>query len=143
MPEQLEAPLVAQDRRLSSKPGVLVIDDEHMVRSLLQLGLERSGFEVWVAADGRAAIECYREHREDIAVVLIDVRMPGLDGPATLDGLRELNADVVACFMTGDMGAYHPEDLMRRGAVQVIPKPFQFDELVGIMRLLAHGGVLN
>ena len=71
-----------------AKPGVLVVDDEHLVRVIMQLGLERDGFEVWTAANGRQAIELYREHREDIAAVLLDVRMPGLDGPATLGALR-------------------------------------------------------
>jgi CheY-like chemotaxis protein len=123
------------------RAGVLVVDDEHLVRVMLQLGLERYGFEVWTAGNGREAIELYREHREEIAVVLLDVRMPGLDGPATLAALRELNPEVQACFMTGDPGAYDPEGLRRRGAAYVIAKPFQLGPLVRALRLLATGEV--
>jgi len=112
-----------------AKPGVLVVDDEHLVRVILQLGLERDGFEVWTAANGRQAIELYREHREDIAAVLLDVRMPGLDGPATLGALRELSPAVRACFMTGDPNAYDPEALRQRGAAYFIAKPFRLDHL--------------
>ena len=122
----------AEDRR----PGVLVVDDEHLVRVMLQLGLERNGFEVRTAGNGREAIKLYREHRDEIAVVLLDVRMPGLDGPATLAALRELNPEVLACFMTGDPGAYDPEGLLQRGAVYVIAKPFHLDRLVRALRLL-------
>jgi CheY-like chemotaxis protein len=125
-------------RQLREKPGVLVADDEHIVRSILQLGLGRAGFEVWVAPNGRAAIDLYREHRENIAVVLLDVRMPGLDGPQTLDALRRLNPDVLACFMSGNTGVYDPEELLERGAASVIDKPFHLDQLVDILRLLAH-----
>jgi CheY-like chemotaxis protein len=118
--------------------GVLVVDDDHLVRSMIQLGLERDGFEVWTAATGRDAIRLYRTHRERIGVVLLDVRMPDLDGPATLDALRSLNPDVRVCFMSGHMGAYDPEELRQRGAVHAIAKPFRLNELARLLRLLTE-----
>src|SRR5271165_5426811 len=95
-------------RQRCEKPGVLVVDDEHMVRIMVQMGLEENGFDVWLAANGREAIDLYRTHREHIAVVLLEACMPGLDGPQTLNALRELNPDVLACFMSADRGAYKP-----------------------------------
>ncbi len=124
-------------RQSPGRPGVLVVDDEHLVRVMLQLGLERDGFQVWTATNGREAVELYREHRDEIAVVLLDVRMPGLDGPATLDALRQLSPEVRACFMTGDPGAYDPVGLRQRGAAHVVAKPFRLDRLVPVLRLLA------
>jgi CheY-like chemotaxis protein len=126
-------------RQPCTKPGVLVVDDEHMVRIVVQLGLERNGFDVWLARSGWDAIDLYRRHSEEIAVVLLDVRMPGLDGPHTLDVLRELNPEVTACFMSDDTGTYEPEELLRRGASYVIAKPFRLDDLANILRLMAHG----
>src|SRR5271167_4932203 len=99
-------------RQPSAKPIVLVVDDEHMVRIMVQLGLERNGFDVWLARNGREAIDLYRRHAEAIAVVLLDFRMPGLDGPQTLEALRELNPEVLACFMSGEIGLYEPEELL-------------------------------
>lgn len=126
-------------RKHSEKHGVLVVDDEHLVRIMVQLGLERNGFDVWLAPNGREAIDLYRAHREDIAVVLLDVSMPGLDGPQTLDALRELDPHVLACFMSGASVAYRPDELVQRGAAYVIAKPFLLDDLANILRLLAHG----
>jgi CheY-like chemotaxis protein len=126
-------------QQLCNKPGVLVVDDDHLVRVMLQLGLERNGFDVWLAADGREAIDLYREHRESIAVVLLDVRMPGLDGPGTLDALREVNPAVLACFMSGGMGAHDPQELLRRGAASIIAKPFHIDQLTNNLRQLTQG----
>ena len=80
-----------------------------MVRIMVQLGLERNGFDVWLARSGREAIDLYRRHMEDIAVMVLDVRMPGLDGLQTLEVLRELNPEVLACFMSSDTSAYEPE----------------------------------
>ena len=59
------------------------------------------GLAVWLAADGPEAVELYRGHRDTIDVVLLDVQMPGLDGPATLTALREFDPGVLCCFMTG------------------------------------------
>jgi CheY-like chemotaxis protein len=118
---------------------VLVVDDEHLVRIMVQLGLERNGFDVWLASGGREAIGLYRKHRDSIAVVLLDVRMPGLDGPQTLDALRELNPGVRACFMSGDTGAYELDGLRERGAVCVIAKPFHLEDLANVLRLVTQG----
>src|SRR5258707_543209 len=92
-PPEKKSPAAAAEptvRQPCAKPGVLVVDDEHLVRIMVQLGLEQNGFEVWPASNGRKAVRLYRTHRESIGVVLLDVRMPGLDGPQTLEALREL-----------------------------------------------------
>jgi len=126
-------------RTMHDKPCVLVIDDEHMVRVLVKLGLERTGFDVSIASDGQKGIDIYRAHREEIDVVLLDVQMPGFDGPQTLDALRELNYEVTACFMSGDLGGYEVNELLRRGAAEVIAKPFRLDKLANILRELLQG----
>jgi DNA-binding response OmpR family regulator len=120
----------------SNEPGVLVVDDEHLVRIMVQLGLERDGFKVLLAANGREALDLFRAHREEIAVLLLDVRMPGLDGVQTLDSLRALDCEVPACFMSGTTGAHEPDELLECGAAYVIAKPFQLDELAGVLKLL-------
>lgn len=124
--------------QLCDKLGVLVVDDEHLVRIMVQLGLERNGFDVWLAPNGREAIDLYQAHEEDIDVVLLDVCMPGLDGPATLDALRQRHPHVRACFMTGATGPYEQDELVQRGAAQVIGKPFRLNDLANILRLLAQ-----
>jgi CheY-like chemotaxis protein len=110
-----------------------------MVRVMVQLGLEHNGFDVWLASNGQEAIRRYRTHRDCIDVVLLDIRMPGLDGPATMRALRLLNRNVLVCFMSGDMGGYDPEELRRSGAAHVIAKPFHLNELAHVLRLLTHG----
>jgi len=120
------------------KFGVLVVDDEHMVRIMVQLGLERSGFDFWLARNGREVIDLYRRHTNEITVMLLEVRMPGMDGLQTLEVLRELNPEVLACFMSGDTVVYESEELLERGAANFIAKPFRLDDLANILRLMAH-----
>src|SRR5262245_34859637 len=85
-------------------PGALVIDDDPMLLTLLRAVLAGEGFTVWTAETGSEGVELYRAHREQIAVVLLDVRMPGLDGPQTLTELRKIEPGVTCCFMSGHIG---------------------------------------
>ncbi len=116
------------------KPGVLVVDDDDQVRQLLGLVLERAGFAVWFAGNGRAAVEFYRLNRASIDAVLLDVRMPGLDGPATLAALREIDPEVPALFISGDGGEHGPQALLGLGAAGVLQKPFDLAELCRTVR---------
>jgi CheY-like chemotaxis protein len=127
-------------RQPREKPSVLVVDDDHLVRAMVQLGLERNGFDVWLAPSGREAIDLYREHRKHITVILLEVCLPGLDGPQTLAALRELNPEILVCFMSGNRGDYDCRELLRRGAAQVIAKPFHLDQLATVLRRLVQGG---
>jgi serine/threonine-protein kinase RsbW len=111
------------------KPGVLVVDDEPHIRQLLELVLAREGFPVWSAGTGKAAIEFYHRNQGLIGVVLLDVRMAGLDGPQTLTALQRINPHVHAIFVSGDIGEYGPEALLGMGARAVLQKPFDHAEL--------------
>jgi anti-anti-sigma factor len=123
--------------------GVLVVDDAEEVRSVLETGLRREGYKVFVAADGHEAVGSYQRHREEIAVVLLDVQMPGVGGPKTLAALQKLDPAIRCCFMTGNAGPYAEADLLRTGAVRVFRKPFVFAEVVRTLGQLAGQSSLS
>ena len=115
------------------KPGLLVVDDDPSVRQLLSLGLRHHGFSVWLAADGLEAIQLYRTQGDQIDLILLDVRMPGLDGPQTLSILRQLKPNVRCCFISGETGGYAPEELAALGAECFFKKPFSLAEVAQIL----------
>lgn len=115
-------------------PGILIADSMGLILTLLKLELEPRGFIVWLALDGDDAIDLYRRHSTEIDLVLLDVQMPGLDGPRTLSALESIDPDVFACFMTESAGAYSEEDLVARGAVCVFKKPFHVAALAQFLQ---------
>jgi anti-anti-sigma factor len=130
-------PPAAQDGPCRSPTGVLAVDDEPAVLCVLAARLRLEGFPVWLAGDGHEAVEFYQRYREEIGVVLLDVLMPGMDGPYTLIALQQLCPTVRCCFMTGDPGGYTEETLLLLGAVRVFRKPFAFTEVLDTLNELA------
>ena len=117
-----------------TRPGVLVVDDDDLVREPLGSSLRRSGFAVWLAGSGEEAVAVYREHTHEIGVALLDVRMPGMDGPATLAALRSLNPRVRCCFVSGYIEGYSREELRALGADGFFLKPVNPAEVAQALR---------
>jgi CheY-like chemotaxis protein len=119
------------------RPGVLLVDDAPVVRSLLGQVLRQHGFDVWIAPDGKQALDVYAHHQDVIDVVVLDKGMPRLDGLQTLDALLRLDPQVRCCFLTGDLLNAVEADLRQRGAVHVLYKPVAPEEIALVLHKLA------
>ncbi len=115
------------------KLGVLVVDDEDVVRDTVQMSLERYGLEVRSTPNGREAIDFYRRKAEDIALVLLDGSLPGLDRLETLVALRELNPRVLVCFMSNESVADESRSFLERCCAYVVAKPNVMEELANVV----------
>jgi CheY-like chemotaxis protein len=112
------------------KPVVLAVDDEWLVRTALDMGLRSHGFRVWLAARGTEAVEIYRREGHDIALVLMDVFMPDLNGPQTLALLRQITPGLACCFMSAKLAASTGAGLERLGGQSLLRKPFRLQDVV-------------
>jgi signal transduction histidine kinase len=117
------------------KYRILIIDDEEAMRVLVQAGLEAEGFETTIAAGGEEGVRAALQHRPDL--ILCDIRMPGMDGFATLRTLKEqeATATIPIILMTGALTDY--SDLrqgMDTGADDYIMKPFMMPDLIDAIR---------
>ncbi len=128
-------------RAPSSPTKVLVVDDEPAVLAVLGVALRQYGFAVHLANGCAEAVAFYEHRGESIVVVLLDVRMPGKDGPQTLAALRERDPAVRCCFMSGDTGKYSVADLLALGATHVFEKPFR--SLVHLAQTLRQAAELG
>ena len=104
---------------------ILYIEDEADIREVAKLALEAvGGFEVEACEGGERALSVAPGFTPDL--ILLDVMMPGMDGPSTLTALRALSqtADTPIIFMTAKAQKSEVEDYKRLGVIDVIPKPF-------------------
>ncbi|HVR37167.1 MAG TPA: PAS domain S-box protein, partial [Methylomirabilota bacterium] len=100
-PEQKAAEQAAPELPAGRAELVLVIDDETAVLEMTRTVLETFGYHVLTASDGPQALGLYRTHQDEVAVVLTDIMMPVMDGPATLRALREMRPGLKAIGLSG------------------------------------------
>ena len=111
-------------------PRVLVVDDNQQNRALAKATLELENYEVTLAASGEEALRCFEERAPDC--VLLDVRMPGMDGPETCRRLRALpgGKDVPIVFLTASRDVDTFEAALAAGGDDFVTKPVQPTEMV-------------
>ena len=122
---------------------ILLVDDEQDIRTVAQLSLTAlGGFTVECCASGSEALERIQAFQPDL--VLLDVMMPGMDGPATLGRLRadSATAHIPVVFVTARVQAQEVLAYRAIGALDVVAKPFDPMALAGILRGIweKHGG---
>ena len=106
---------------------ILVVDDEEPVRDVLCEYFESQGFGVEGAPDGEAALAALGRLRPDL--VLLDVRMPGIDGVEVLRRIRRADPDVPVIMVTANEDVALAKEMLKLGAFDYVAKPFDFSYL--------------
>jgi two-component system, NtrC family, response regulator PilR len=112
--------------------SILVIDDEEIMREILDALLTREGYTVRLAADAAQGLELARTMPFDAAIV--DIMMPGMDGMAALEELKKLDEDLPVLMITAYASVESAINAMKRGAFHYITKPFKNDEVLAVLR---------
>lgn len=106
---------------------ILVVDDEGPVREVLTEYFATEGYDVESATSGLEALNAIRGGRADL--VLLDVRMPGLDGVQVLRRIRELTNSLPVIMVTANEDVGLAREMLKLGAFDYVAKPFDFDYL--------------
>src|ERR687897_684015 len=112
--------------------SVLVIDDEEIMREILEALLTREGYLVRLASHAAEGLELARTMPFDAAVV--DMMMPGMDGISTLDELKKVDDELPVLMITAFASVENAISAMKRGAFDYITKPFKNDEVLVVLR---------
>ena len=115
-----------------AKEKILIVDDDESVRWVLKKSLEKEGMETELAKDGSEALDRLKEG--DIAIVLMDIRMPGMGGFEVLDKIQSEGRGTSVIIMTAQATMQNAIEAMRRGAFDYITKPFDLDEVNILVR---------
>ncbi len=142
--KQTEAPKEnTSAERLKSPLGqgtVLVVDDEPSVRTVVKRMLEKSGFDVLTANDGREGLERFKEHADEICLVILDMTMPYMNGEEVFREIKKIRKDIRVILSSG----FNEQDATNRfagkGLAGFIQKPFQIGKLLEKIREVMNGG---
>ena len=110
---------------------VLVIDDEEIMREILEALLTREGYDVRLASGGAEGLEIARSVPVDAAIV--DVMMPGMDGLTVLDEIKKIDEDIAVIMITAFASVETAIAAMKRGAFDYVTKPFKNDEVLVVL----------
>jgi DNA-binding NtrC family response regulator len=124
------SPAVASPAATQSPGTVLLVDDEPQVLQAVSQLLERQGWRVRRAPDGRTAIELYAQERPDL--VMCDVSMPGLNGLQVLEILKSRDPDATVVMLTGGSDIETAVQAMRTGAENFLTKPWRSEHLLAV-----------
>ena len=125
---------------MTRKP-VLIVDDEKNIRLTLSQSLESLELETDTAVNGEEALAKLKE--KDYGLVLLDLRLPGMDGMEVLRRLREIRPDIRVIIITAYGTIESAVDAMKLGAVDFIQKPFSPKEIRGLVSQVMDRGKLD
>jgi DNA-binding NtrC family response regulator len=113
-------------------PHLLLVDDEAALRGVVAERLTEQGFEVTEAESGERALDFLNEFAFD--VLITDLRLPGVDGQQVIEAALNRYPGIIAIVVTGYGTVKDAVDALKRGAVDFVTKPFQFDELSHVLQ---------
>jgi len=117
---------------MNEKANILIIDDEEAIRDSFSQVLKREGYGVKAAKDGREGLKFFKE--EFFHVVLLDLKLPGLDGMRILSKIKEENPETPVIIITGFATIESAVEAMKRGALNYLAKPCSPGELRHIVK---------
>ena len=117
---------------MSTNAAILVIDDEEIMRDILETLLTREGYSVRLASSAEAGLDLARTLPFDAAIV--DLMLPGMDGIAALEELKKVNEELPVLMITAFASVETAIAAMKRGAFDYITKPFKNDEVLIVVR---------
>ena len=122
----------------SGKPGtgttLLLVDDEESVLRVVRRLMERAGFKVLTATDGRAAVELFRASKDDIHAVVVDMTMPGMDGETVCREMLAIKPGIALIFASG-FASGEMASRFKPGEISgFIQKPYRHEVLIETVR---------
>jgi two-component system response regulator AtoC len=111
----------------SMKPSILIVDDDEVMLETLSEVLKKRGYEIFLASSGNVALSVIKKNIIDL--ILLDMRLPDVDGLEVLKKIKELDTEILVIMMTAYSDVQTAVSAMKSGAYHYINKPFELDEL--------------
>ena len=127
-----EAPIIEEKEPaieiLKGTETVLFVDDEEIILEVGESMLKEMGYKIIMAGSGKEALEIYREKKDQIDAVILDMIMPGMSGGEVYDRLKAINPDIKVLLSSGYSVNGQATEILNRGCSGFIQKPFKLEE---------------
>jgi len=123
-----------EQKILTGSETILLVDDEEIIIDVSVQLLEKLGYEVLVARNGREAIEMYKKNKDKVAIVILDMVMPGMGGGEAYARLREIDSSVKVLLSSGYSMDGQAAEILTHGCDGFIQKPFKLNDLSNNLR---------
>ncbi len=135
-------PQVGEEREAPQQAGaawhssglILVVDDDETVRAVTITAVQRMGFTVLAAENGLQAVEVFRQHQNDIRLVIMDLTMPAMSGEDAFREIRGIRADAPVIMMSGYNEMETSERFLGKGVDGMLQKPYEVTRLRQLVR---------
>ena len=117
---------------------ILIIEDEKMVLMMGQKILQRLGYSVLTAKNGSEGLEIYKKNKDKIAAILLDMKMPQMDGRTCFLEMKKLNPEVKVLLTTGYGNNEEAQKLLDFGVKDLLIKPYKVDSLASKLKKIIH-----
>lgn len=138
--KRLEKPIKSTGQIIKGRGVILLVDDEEIILDVDVQLLEALGYTVLKAKGGREAVEIYKENKDKINIVLLDIIMPDMSGGQVYERIKEINPDIKVLLSSGYNIEGQATEILERGCDGFIQKPFNMKELShSISKILDNG----
>jgi CheY-like chemotaxis protein len=124
-----ESSVSASEQTPANSETILLVDDEQMILDIGSKVLDRLGYHVLRAAGGKEALRIYKERKDKIRLVILDMKMPDMDGSEVYDRIKKMDPGARVLLASGYSTDSHVRALLRRGCNGFIEKPYSGEEL--------------
>ena len=121
---------------IKGKETVLLVDDEEMIIDVAQRMLDKLGYKVFTARDGKEAVAAFRKHKQEIDVIILDMIMPKMSGGEAFDRIKEIRPGVKVLLSSGYSINGQASEILNRGCNGFIQKPFNLQNLSKSLRTI-------
>lgn len=122
--------------KISAKENyrVLVVEDEEIIRDLIEEVLDIKGYDTIMAEDGIEGLELFEKNCQQIDLVILDIIMPGMDGRELYKRIKTIKPDIKVIITSGYNKSNVKEELLKCGADGFLPKPFNIDNVIELLQ---------
>ncbi len=122
-------PRMAEEKHVQTSK-ILVVDDEFNIRSMLKEILEMNNYEVLTAGNGQEGVELFREHADEIGLVILDMVMPVMDGREAFQLIRKIKPNQKVLIISGYAKRENLDEILKYKTSSFLSKPFQIEEIL-------------